>query len=201
MTGLQVLWDAAVEACLTGHENCSYGGMTPGTGYWLADEACDRKDSSDCAWCDAEAETGFVGWAPDGVSIYGVPACQPCADRWVAEHPEWKRRNPDAEVDRKTMDELLAEARTEREQILAATDPITREIWLATEKAEENILLWGNPDGPPEGTETGPLFTGIESIFGLDKAAKVVHHRSSKPLGPARQRYNPATKKWEADRG
>lgn len=197
MNDLQAAWDAAVEACLTGHENCSYGGMTPGTGYWLADEACERKHGGECAWCDADAETGFVGWAPDGVSIHGVPACQPCADRWVAEHPEWERREP--RMGGPSLDMLRVEVEAERERILAAMSPVERELWLAAEKATENLLLWGDPDGPAPGDQMN--FTGIESIFGLDQAMKLVPYGGSKPLGPARQRYNPATKKWEADRG
>ena len=110
MTDLQLAWDAAIGACLQGHPDCTYGGPTPSTGYWLAAEGCTENHGDHCVWCPAEAVTGFAGWGDDGWSIWGVPACQPCADRWVAEHPEWTRRDPDAEQEpRKTMTELLAE--------------------------------------------------------------------------------------------
>lgn len=197
MSELQAVWDATVEACLNGHDTCSYGGMTPGTGYWLADEACERKHGGECSWCDAEAVTGFAGWAPDGVSIYGVPACQPCADRWVAGHPEWERREP--QMGGPSLDTLRAEVEAEREQVLAAMSPVERELWLAAERATENLMLWGDPDGGAPGAKMS--FAGIESIFGLDQAVSMIPcYSDRKPLGPARQRYNPVTKKWEADR-
>ncbi|MDR3082113.1 MAG: hypothetical protein LBV60_14515 [Streptomyces sp.] len=91
-TEMQAAWDAAVAACLQGHENCSYGGMSPGGGYWLAEPNCPRNHGDRCTWCDADTTTGFVGWAEDGWSIYGVPACQPHADAWIAQHPEWARQ-------------------------------------------------------------------------------------------------------------
>jgi hypothetical protein len=199
VTELQAAWDAAVANCLNGHDNCSYGGMTPWTGYWLRDEACEQPHGDRCAWCGAEAETGFVGHAPGGWDIFQVPACQPCADAWVLERPEWHRRGEPVDAPRRTADEVFAEADAERERTLAQMNPIAREAWEAAERAATNMLLWGNPDGPAPGEK--PNFTGIESIFGLDQAVKLVPYGGTKPLGPARQRYNPDTKKWETDRG
>lgn len=98
---------AAKATCRTGHPpvgdggGCSYGGFSPAHGYWLSDENCPLSHGSMCdlrAACDgAEATTGFIGHDPDPDHawwIWAVMACQPCADVWVAAHPEWKKRGP-----------------------------------------------------------------------------------------------------------
>lgn len=96
---LQAGWDAAVAACLSGHDDCSYGGMTPSSGYWLAAEDCQLNHGDACAWCPAEAAAGFVGWGPDSSTIWGVPACREHADSWIAGHPEWCRgAEPESEA-------------------------------------------------------------------------------------------------------
>lgn len=91
---------AAKETCRTGHPaGCSYGGFSPSHGYWLSVEDCPLSHGNMCdlrAACDgAEATTGFIGHDPDPDHawwIWAVMACQPCADVWVAAHPEWKKR-------------------------------------------------------------------------------------------------------------
>jgi hypothetical protein len=90
-------WDTAVQDCLTGHENCSYGGMTPQTGYWLQAEGCQLNHGERCVWCGGEAETGFSNWADDGFSIYRVPACEGCAQQWVRFDVRWVRSIADEE--------------------------------------------------------------------------------------------------------
>ena len=117
MTDMQAGWDAAVAECLAGHENCTYGGMTPNGGYWLSDTECPLDHGDRCAWCPEPAVTGFAGRAHDGCSIYAVPACQPHADQWAAEHPEWRRRAeipiPPAEVAETVLAVLAQHARME----------------------------------------------------------------------------------------
>ena len=90
---LQAGWDAAVTACLHGHEDCSYGGMSPQGGYWLADTECPLNHGERCAWCPAPATTGFPGWADGTIlgDIYRVPGCDPHAAQWAEAHPEWVR--------------------------------------------------------------------------------------------------------------
>jgi hypothetical protein len=167
VTDLQPAWDAAIAACLKGHADCSYGGMTPSGGYWLAAEGCTENHCERCAWCGAEAVTGFAGWGDDGSSIWGVPACQPCADRWVAEHPEWKRRDlDDAPV--QSLAEALADAKAEKERMLAEMDPMVRELCLDADRRMENLLLWGNSDGPPPDAKPGKMFGGLMEALGLD---------------------------------
>lgn len=195
MSDLQTTWDAAVAECVNGHEQCTYGGMSAQHGYWLADEACERNHGVRCTWCGVEAETGFVG-RTSGDAIYAVPACQSCADAWVAEHPEWKR--PDPAPDMRSTRELLTDIEADYQAKLAALDPVTRAAWQEADRQMENMLLWGNPDGPPPGAEAGPQFTGIESLFGLDSAPTFIAPGPPAHPGPPRQRYNPATRKWEA---
>jgi hypothetical protein len=88
---MRTVWDATVDDCLTGHDDCTYGGMTPQSGYWLAADGCTRLHDERCAWCLEAAETGFSDWAPDGFSIYRVPACMSCALQWTQIDPRWKR--------------------------------------------------------------------------------------------------------------
>jgi hypothetical protein len=194
-TVLQSAWDAAVANCLEGHEHCSYGGMSIHHGYWLADENCQRSHGDHCAWCGIEAVTGFAGRVSSG-DIYAVPACQPCADAWVAEHPEWQRRDPAA--DTRTTGDLLADIEADYQAKLADMDPVTRAVWEEADRVMENMMLYGTSEPPADGK---PTFAGIESIFGVDQAVKLVApYPTAAPPGPPRQRYNPATGKWEAAR-
>lgn len=193
---LQSAWDAAITACLQGHADCSYGGMTPGTGYWLAAEDCAENHGDRCAWCPAVATTGFAGWGDDGWSIWSVPACQPCAEAWVTEHPEWHRPVPEERPTR-SLDELLADAKAEKERRLAAMHPLVREAWLDMDRRMENLLLWGNEDGPPADADPGRLFGGLTEAFGLDGSAVITAPGRPAPAGPPRLRFNPETKTWE----
>lgn len=88
----QAAWDEAVAACLFGHDHCSYGGMSAAGGYWLADQECTRDHGERCAWCPEPATSRFVGYI--GVHIFGVPACEAHADRWAADHPDWRPDTP-----------------------------------------------------------------------------------------------------------
>lgn len=200
-TAMQSAWDTAVAACLQGHENCSYGGMSPAGGYWLADPDCPANHGDRCTWCNAEAVTGFAGWS--GANIYGVPACQPHADAWTTQHPEWTRSEEPAEnTELPSTDSLLAAIEAEKQQLLARMNPAQRAACQAADQAVDNLLLWGNPDGPPPDVKPGPLFDGIEALFGLDKPVQFSTPLPAqlKPPGPPRMRYNPTTKKWEPKR-
>lgn len=91
---LQAGWDAAINECLTGHEGdgyvCTFGGLTPSDGYWLAAEDCTLPHHDTCAWCTDEPVTAFRGWEED--TIYGVPACDEHANLWLEANPgKWKR--------------------------------------------------------------------------------------------------------------
>ena len=90
-------FEAAREACLTGHEaGCAYGGWAPNSGYWLAAEDCPLDHGDDCAGCGAESgENGarFGDWASEGgqLLIWGVTLCGACRDRELALNPEkWR---------------------------------------------------------------------------------------------------------------
>ena len=192
---LQPAWDAAIAACLQGHPDCTYGGMSPSGGYWLAAEGCGEDHGQRCAWCPAEAVTGFAGWGDDGWSIWSVSACQPCADRWVTEHPEWKRRDPDEPT--RSLDDLLADAKAEKAQRLAAMDPMAREVWLDYERRMDNLLLWGNSEGPPADAKPGKAFGGLMEALGLDQPATITAPGRAAAAGPPRLRFNPETKTWE----
>lgn len=192
---LQRAWDAEVAACLQGHVDCTYGGLTPSGGYWLAIEDCGENHGDHCAWCPAEAATGFAGWADDGWSIWSVPACQPCADRWVAEHPEWTQR--DLDEPKRSLDELLADAQAEKERRLAAMDPLVREVWLDYERRMENLLLWGNSEGAPADAKPGKLFAGLPGVFDLDGSSTLTAPVRAVRSGPPTLRFNPETKAWE----
>lgn len=181
MTDLQPGWDAAITACLTGHEDCTFGGMTPASGYWLAAEGCDRNHGSTCAWCPAEATTGFAGWGEDGWSLWQVPACEEHGAAWAVEHPEWSR---DAEPKpRKTVEELLSDM-----------DPFKRAVTEAHIAAMEEALLGcaGPTDGPHE-------FGGLLAALGAEAPPTIaMPYPKAAPPGPPRQRYDPVTKSWEA---
>lgn len=146
---MQGAWDAAISDCLNGHPDngCTYGGMTPNGGYWLAAEDCPRNHGDQCAWCPNPATASFTGWA-DGMTIYAVTACQAHADQWRAAHPEWTSTEPDTERQASSLEALMAEAAAERERILAAMPAFVRETWLEAERAAENMLLHGNHYGP-----------------------------------------------------
>ena len=151
MTDLQPAWDAAIAACLQGHADCSYGGPTPSGGYWLAAEGCTENHCEHCAWCGAEAVTGFAGWGDDGSSIWGVPACREHAGAWIAEHPEW---DPNAEPEpRKTTEDLLAEM-----------SPFAQGVAEAYNRAMAEALF-----GTAESCGEPHEFGGLLSVLGLDE--------------------------------
>lgn len=89
-------FEDAKEACRAGHGvdgglPCTYGGLFPTDGYWLAVGGCAKNHGESCqirAVCEGgESETRFCDWA-DGW-IWGVYACLGCAQYWIADHPEW----------------------------------------------------------------------------------------------------------------
>lgn len=94
---MRAVWDTTVQDCLTGHENCTYGGMTPQSGYWLRDFDCLLNHGERCAWCGADTDKGFCDWASDGFSIYRVPACDGCAQQWIRFDPRWVPSAPTEE--------------------------------------------------------------------------------------------------------
>ena len=148
---LQPAWDAAIAACLQGHVDCTYGGPTPGTGYWLAAEGCTENHGQHCAWCPSETVTGFAGWADDGWSIWGVPACREHADAWIAEHSEW---DPNAEPEpRKTTEDLLAEM-----------SPFAQGVAEAYNRAMAEALF-----GTAESCGEPREFGGLLSALGMDE--------------------------------
>lgn len=86
---------AAVRNCIYDEHpaGCSFGGMTVGSLYWLVAEGCALPHSDTCAWCPAEATTGFAGREPghhDDNHRFLVPACRPCAEEWTRIDPRWK---------------------------------------------------------------------------------------------------------------
>ena len=86
-------FEAAREACLTGHEaGCTYGGMSPAGGYWLAVGECSLNHGAACAICGHDAEAGFGGWDGGvGGFIWSVPLCDPCRVRELALNPgKWR---------------------------------------------------------------------------------------------------------------
>ncbi len=89
-------FEAAKNTCFTGHEaGCTYGGLTPSGGYWLAAVGCELNHGTRCAMCgaDTEAKFRFRDWQDrDGaLFVWEVPACRPCADREADLHPEtWR---------------------------------------------------------------------------------------------------------------
>lgn len=121
---MRTAWDAAVRDCLNGHESCSYGGMTPQSGYWIQDEGCTRDHGEKCTWCGGEAVTGFSGWGDDGFSIYAVPACEGCAQRWAEFDTRWHR--PTVEVT--PIDAAYERARAVREEFEQRTAARAHEL-------------------------------------------------------------------------
>lgn len=180
---MQAGWDAAIDICLNGDDDCTYGGMTPATGYWLCSDDCSSSHTGSCAWCPAAAATWFAGWGDDGWSLWQVPACEEHGAAWAAEHPEWSR---DAEpTPRKTTAELLAEM-----------DPITRAVAEEYNRAMEEALIGGVEPG-------GGLFQfdGVLAALGMNNGALpavVAPSPKAPPPRPPRMRFNQDTKTWEA---
>lgn len=156
---------AAKELCRTGHSTddfaCTYGGMSAANGYWFFSPDCELNHGELCdlrAVCDgAAAETGFHG--REGMVlvddwIWRVDACQPCADLYVAAHPEWVRKPPAEPVPH---EELMRQLQEAAEAQLAAMTPPQR----AYSDMMTNLLLYGQHPAP----ETPPTFTGL---LGLD---------------------------------
>ncbi|MEZ0090013.1 hypothetical protein [Streptacidiphilus sp. EB129] len=183
MTDLQPGWDATIAACLTGHEQCSFGGMTPASGYWLAAEGCDRNHGAACAWCPAEATTGFAGWGEDMWSLWQVPACEEHGATWAAEHPEWSR---DAEP----------KPEPTWQELLDGMNPMARSIAEDMMRMDEEFFLYGNGPRPGDpGFETGGLMKGV---LGEILPGVVMPYPKAPPPGPPRMRFNQETKTWEA---
>jgi hypothetical protein len=94
-------FDAAVANCIhVAHDaGCSFGGFSLAGLYWLAAEGCPLPHGDVCAWCPAEATTGFPGRMEghegDDDYRYLVPACVPCAEAWVLIDPRWTRSKHD----------------------------------------------------------------------------------------------------------
>lgn len=145
---MQAAWDAAVATCLSGHEGCSFGGMTPRSGYWLADVDCELNHGGTCTWCPAEATTGFAGWGADGWSLWQVPACAAHGAEWAAGHPEWTRGT-----------ELKPEPSWQ--ELPDGLDSFARGVAEDYSQGMENALLYG--DGP---RQDGPEFTGLDEVMG-----------------------------------
>jgi hypothetical protein len=94
---MEANFSAARQACRTGHRDtagvtCTYGGLTPTGGYWLAADTCERDHGETCQLrgvCEgAPTETRFAGWG-DGF-IWGVYACSACAQALRQVHPGWR---------------------------------------------------------------------------------------------------------------
>jgi hypothetical protein len=181
---LQPAWDAAIATCLTGHDQCTFGGMVPASGYWLAAEDCDLNHGHTCAWCPAEASTGFAGWGEDGWSMWQVPACEEHGAAWAAEHPQWSRDAPKAEPQ-------------SWQELLDGLNPIARELAEDMMQRDMDALLYGTGPRPDR-----PEFTGIDGLMagiaGAELPAIVMPYPKAAPPGPPRLRYDPATKTWEA---
>lgn len=90
-------FDAAVANCVTAEHpaGCSFGGWSLRTLYWLAADGCELQHSDTCAWCGADAVTGFPGWVEghEGKDDYRyvVPACEACGVEWARIDPRWVR--------------------------------------------------------------------------------------------------------------
>ena len=180
----EVNFAAAKELCRTGHEVCTYGGMSSAGGYWLADEDCPLNHGETCdlrAVCDgAEATTGFRGSEPDpdiAYWVWRVTACQPCAEVYVAAHPEWKREDPDAP--KPSYDEVMARLHEQVEADRAAMSPAQREY----SDMVTNMLLYGQHPAPDPAPE--PQFTGFAGLFGdaiaLEPVVKPQRDRPPEP--------------------
>lgn len=90
-------FDAARATCFTGHEaGCTYGGLTPGGGYWLAIAECPLDHGETCAVCGGETDARFGDWASEDsqLLIWGVSLCAQCRARELELHPEKWRFKP-----------------------------------------------------------------------------------------------------------
>jgi hypothetical protein len=87
----QAKWECAYGHGTEGGAPCTYGGLFPTDGYWLALQECTKSHGELCqirAVCDgADSETRFCDWGED--YIWGVYACLGCAQYWIGDHPEW----------------------------------------------------------------------------------------------------------------
>jgi hypothetical protein len=84
-------FEAARQACIAGHEHgCTYGGMSPSGGYWLAIGECPLDHGDVCAVCGGEPDSRFGDWDV-GLLIWGVWLCSACTAREMALNPEkWR---------------------------------------------------------------------------------------------------------------
>lgn len=180
---------AAKEACRTGHSDaegvtCTYGGMSSAHGYWLAAEDCGLSHGEVCdlrAACDgADTQTGFRGREGSVLVddwIWRVTACQPCADLYVAAHPEWRRPDPDEPP--MSYEEALQKLHEQVEADRAAMNPAEREA----SDMVTNLMLYGQHPAPTD----PPQFTGLAGLFGdsitLEPVATPVRDGSPAPPG------------------
>lgn len=85
-------FELAKARCLAGHgAGCSYGGLTPDTGYWfLVAARCVFDHGEACEVCGGEGDVVFCGWRDGtpwadrgrvGGLIWGVTLCAGCAAR------------------------------------------------------------------------------------------------------------------------
>lgn len=91
---MRELWAAAVNDCVNGHEDCTFGGLSIPYGYWLFTDDCPSNHGERCVWCAGEATDMFRGriGAPLVGALYGVPSCAPCGAVWVGMNPgRWER--------------------------------------------------------------------------------------------------------------
>jgi hypothetical protein len=91
-------FEAARKDCLAGHDaGCTYGGLTPSGGYWLAAGGRPLSHGDACAVCGGVPDAAFRDWASDGgwLQIWGVWLCSGCQSRELGLHPE-KRLAPGA---------------------------------------------------------------------------------------------------------
>lgn len=162
---------------------CTYGGMAPNSGYWLADEDCPLNHGSTCAWCPTEATTGFAGWGDDSWSLWQVPACEEHGAAWAAGHPEWRR-------------DTESKPEPTWQELLDGLNPFARALAEDYRRAMDDALLFGN--GPRPGdpqTGIGGLMGGV---VGAELLAVVMPYPKAAPPGPPRVRFNQDTKAWEA---
>lgn len=165
LTRAEAEFAAAKELCRTGHRDdegttCTYGGMAAANGYWLAFPDCELNHGELCdlrAVCDgAPAETGFHGREGTALVddwIWRVTACQPCADLYVAAHPEWVRKPAPEPL---SYEERMRRLNELVEAELGAMTPQQRAVM----DMLTNLALYGQhpaPEGPP-------WFTGLLNL-------------------------------------
>lgn len=88
-TTIRNVWDAAVNDCVNGHGDCTFGGMSIPYGYWLVAEDCASNHGEQCAWCGDPTVAMFRGRIGDAVlgELYAVPACGDCGAVWRQMNP------------------------------------------------------------------------------------------------------------------